>query len=48
MKDLRASHAIQLQETRDYLEAHTPHKFKPSAELLNLRKIEQVLSKQKK
>ena len=48
MQNLRQSHAVQIQETRAYLETTMPVQFKPSADLLNLRKIESVLSKQKK
>ena len=48
MQELRQNHAVQLTETRAYLEQTMPEKFKPSADLLNLRKIESVLSKQKK
>ena len=40
MQNLRQSHAVQIQETRAYLEATMSAKFKPSADLLNLRKIE--------
>jgi len=47
MQNLRQSHAVQIQETRAYLETTMPVQFKPSADLLNLRKIESVLSKQK-
>lgn len=34
-------------ELRDHLMESLPSKFKPSSELLNLRKIQQALAKQK-
>jgi hypothetical protein len=45
---MRSSHALQMQELRAYLERTLPTQYKPNAELLNLRKTEDVLAKQKK
>ena len=45
--NLRQQHDDQQLELHAYLEATISKKFKPSSELLNLRKIQQVLAKQK-
>jgi hypothetical protein len=37
-----------MHELRSYLERTLPTQYKPNAELLNLRKTEDVLAKQKK
>lgn len=45
--DMESRHMQQLQENRQTLEEQLPLTFKFSAELLNLRKIQQNLAKQK-
>ena len=42
------SHEQQMRDLQEYLKQTLPVKLKPSADLLNLRKIEATLSKQKK
>eukprot|EP00347_Sterkiella_histriomuscorum_P007317 403349412 len=46
-EQMRQKHARELEELRMYLEQSISLQFKPSPELLNLRKIQQTLSKQK-
>lgn len=48
IEQLRSKHARELEELRMYLEQSISLQFKPSPELLNLRKVQQHLSKQKK
>ena len=47
MQALRQQHAIKMAELRQYLEETISIKYKPSCDVLNLRKIEYHLSKQK-
>jgi len=48
MQQLRQSHAQQMLDLRQYLENSLSRSYRPSPDLLNLRKIESHLSKQKK
>jgi hypothetical protein len=47
MDSLVARHQREIQELRQYLEQATSLQAKPNPEILNLRKIQQHLSKQK-
>ena len=47
IEQLEANHTAQLQENRQHLEETLPMTFKFSAELLNMRKIQTNLAKQK-
>ncbi|CDW85760.1 UNKNOWN [Stylonychia lemnae] len=47
IEQMRQKHAREIEELRMYLEQSISLNFKPSPELLNLRKVQQTLSKQK-
>lgn len=47
MRDLEERHISQLDKHRDEMEKKLSTKFKPSPELLNLRRIQLNLAKQK-
>ena len=46
--NLASNHVKSMEELQVYLQNSMTTRYRPSAELLNLRKIQQVLSKQKK